>query len=204
MWARQLRPYAQQHRHQEQGGDRVPGPFDNRPVRAHRADPRPRLTDLDNLLTAPLPQQSTAVQPLPTIGVPMTSMRRFTVAGTACAAVLTLGGCATVEVAPPVENCSPSFVAPSKYGRFTIQQSGKNKAIQWGAYPNKSYSGTHYTAVVRADGRKIDSKSQNYAPHGSVGANRAKKYSGKILEISGQVTKGKKVALVYSMRCKIA
>lgn len=78
--------------------------------------------------------------------------------------MLALGGCATVEVAPPVENCSPSFVAPSKYGRFTIQQSGKNKAIQWGAYPNQSYSGTHYTAVVRADGRKIDSKSQDYAP----------------------------------------
>lgn len=118
--------------------------------------------------------------------------------------MLGLGGCATVEVSPPIDNCSPSYVAPSKYGRFTIQQSGKNRSIQWGAYPSGSYSGTHYTAVVRANGRKIDSKSQNYAPHGSVSAARAKKYSGKILEISGEVTKGKKVALVYTMRCKIA
>lgn len=118
--------------------------------------------------------------------------------------LLGLTGCATVEVSPPIADCSPSYVAPSEYGRFTIQQSGRNAAIQWGAYPNRKIVGTHYTVVVRADGRKIDSKSQNYAPHGSVNAARARKYSGKILEISGDVRKGNKVALVYSMRCKIA
>ena len=75
--------------------------------------------------------------------------------------------------------------------------------IQWGAYPNATYSGTYYTAVVRADGTKIDSTSQNYAPHGSVGADRAKKYSGKILQISGNVTKGKDTVLVYNMQCRI-
>ncbi len=56
---------------------------------------------------------------------------------------------------------------------------------------------------MRADGAKIDGKSQNYAPHGSVGAARAAKYSGKILSVSGTVTRDKELVLEFNMRCKI-
>lgn len=56
---------------------------------------------------------------------------------------------------------------------------------------------------MRADGAKIDGKSQSYAPHGSVGAARAAKYSGKILSVSGTVTRDKELVLEFNMRCKI-
>ena len=49
---------------------------------------------------------------------------------------------------------SAHYRVNSSYGRFAIQQAGKGQAIQWGAYPNATYSGTYYTAVVRADGTK--------------------------------------------------
>lgn len=73
----------------------------------------------------------------------------------------------------------------------------------WGAYPNAQYSGTWYNVSVYANGTKIDGKSQNYPPHGSVSAARAKKYSGKILELSGTVTNNGDVVLVFDMQCRI-
>ncbi|CAN7400511.1 hypothetical protein LJR045_002495 [Microbacterium sp. LjRoot45] len=111
-------------------------------------------------------------------------------------------GCASAEISPPIESCH-SYSVNSGYGRFSIQQSAKGRSIQWGAYPNATYSGTLYRVGVYANGVKIDSKNQTYAPHGSVSASRATKYSGKILQISGNVTRGKDVVLVFNMQCKI-
>lgn len=56
---------------------------------------------------------------------------------------------------------------------------------------------------VYADGAKIDHKNQNYEPHTSVGAARARKYSGKLLEITGTATHGRDV-LAFSAKCYIA
>ena len=113
-----------------------------------------------------------------------------------------LAGCAAVEISPPIESCH-DYRVKSEFGRFGIQQKAKGQAISWGAYPSKVYSGTWYRVTVRADGAKIDGKSQNYAPHGSVGAARAAKYSGKILSVSGTVTRDKELVLEFNMRCKI-
>lgn len=117
-------------------------------------------------------------------------------------AVAALAGCAAVEISPPISSCA-RYEAPSNFGKFTVQQSAKGKSIQWGAYPNQTYSGTWYEVTVRLDGRKIDSKSHNYAPHGSVGADRAKKNSGKILQLAGTVTRKDDVVLVFDMRCRV-
>lgn len=111
-------------------------------------------------------------------------------------------GCASVEVPPPISSCH-SYRVNSSYGNFSIQQSAKNQAIQWGTCPNATYSRTWYTVSVYANGVKIDSKNQGYAPHGSVGADRATKYSGTILKISGNVTRGKDTVLVFNMQCRI-
>ena len=122
----------------------------------------------------------------------------------AVAVALTATGCSSVEISPPISSCSPDYRVNSGYGNFSIQQSGKGRAIQWGAYPNATYSGTEYVADVYTGGRRYDHKSQNYAPHGSVDAGTASKYSGKILQISGNVTRKGKTVLVYNMQCTIA
>ncbi len=117
-------------------------------------------------------------------------------------ATMTLGGCASVEVSPPISSCH-SYKAPSSYGSFTIQQAATGRAIQWGAYPNASYSGTLYVVDVYVNGKRYDAKSQTYAPHGSVSAATAAKNSGKIMNVSGYVTYGKQVVLEFSMQCRI-
>lgn len=120
-------------------------------------------------------------------------------------AVLALGataGCSSVEVSPPITSCQ-SYSAPSSYGKFTIQQAAKGRAIQYGAYPSATYSGTLYTLNVYVNGKRYDAKSQSYPPHGSIDATTAGKNSGKLLSISGNVTKGKDVVLVYNMQCRI-
>lgn len=96
-----------------------------------------------------------------------------------------------------------AIAVPEAYGRFTVQQAAKNKAIQWGAYPSGTYSGTQYLVNVYAGGVKIDAKNQSYAPHGSVGADRAAKYTGKILQVSGTVKQSAKTVLVFNMQCRI-
>lgn len=107
-------------------------------------------------------------------------------------------------MSPPRGHCSPKYNAPSKYGRFTVQQSGKNHALQWGIYPAAGYSGTYYHVAVRMDGHKVDEKMQTYPPHGSVNANNARKYSGTVIAVSGNVAKGSKTVLVFTMECRVA
>jgi hypothetical protein len=76
--------------------------------------------------------------------------------------------------------------------------------VQWGAYLLPKYkTGTQFVLTVYAGGVKIDSKNQDYEPHGSVNAARALKYSGKLLEISGTATHGSDV-LSFSAKCIIA
>lgn len=89
------------------------------------------------------------------------------------------------------KSCSPSYKADSKIGNFSIQQAGSGRSLQWGAYPYSEFKGTWYNLTVYADGVKIDSKSQAYAPHGSVGEDKARKYRGKKLQISGVITRDK-------------
>jgi hypothetical protein len=119
--------------------------------------------------------------------------------------VLALGvvaGCSSVEVSPPISSCH-AYRAPSSYGSFTIQQAARGRSIQYGAYPNAAYSGTWYRLDVLVNGKRYDAKSQYYPPHGSVSAAMASSNSGRILHISGNVTKGSVTVLVYNMQCRI-
>ena len=63
-------------------------------------------------------------------------------------------------------------------------------------------TGTTWKVTVYAGGVKIDSK-QAYEPHGSVGAARAAKYSGKLLEIKPQAVHDDDV-LAFDGKCTIA
>lgn len=123
---------------------------------------------------------------------------------TVALALALLTGCTGVEVSPPEESCSPSYQAPSKYGRFAAQQKAPGAAIQWGAYPGPKFRGDRYQVTVYLGGVKVDSKNQAYAPHGSVSAQRAKKYAGMTFEIQGKVKRGPKLVLGFSLQCTVA
>lgn len=115
-----------------------------------------------------------------------------------------LSGCSQTAVAP-AGHCSPSYEVGGAEGGLKVQQKGKGQAISWGIYVAGQYkSGTVWTVTVRANGTKIDSKNQSYEPHGSVNAARAKKYSGKTLEISGTAVHKKDDVLTFSGKCTIA
>lgn len=117
-----------------------------------------------------------------------------------------LTGCSAVEISPPIKSCK-NYRQESSFGSFTIQQAQRGSALQWGAYPSAKYSGTYYIVDVYTGSKRYDSKTQTYAPHGSVNAATASKYSGLNLQISGRVQKlgnrGYYDVLVYNMVCKI-
>jgi len=86
----------------------------------------------------------------------------------------------------------------------TVQQAGQSRPIAWGVYVNAKYKvGTYFAVKIYAGGTKIDSKSQNYEPHGSVNANRAAKYAGAMLEIKGTAEHGRDT-LFFDVACRIA
>lgn len=102
------------------------------------------------------------------------------------------------------DECSPSHVVKDEeLGEIVVQQAGKNKAISWGFKAKKKYRGARYKLKVYLGGRKVDDKNQEYAPHGSQNAARAKKYSGKIFEIVGTAKKDGDT-INYEVRCYIA
>ena len=63
-----------------------------------------------------------------------------------------------------------------------MRQAGKGKSIQGGVSVAYKYQAAHFKFSIYANGTKIDSKNQYYPPPGSVNADRAAKYSGKILQ----------------------
>lgn len=121
----------------------------------------------------------------------------------ASAIVMATGGCsAEVEATKEIESCR-EYRAYSKFGRFTVQQAGEGRRIQWGTYPKKKYSGDWYEVQPRIDGHKEPPKQQNYAPHGSVSADRTRKYSGKLFRINGTVWRNDKLVLEFAMQCRV-
>ena len=120
------------------------------------------------------------------------------------AVLVLLAGCGTYA-SPPGQPCSPAYAAPKKYGRLAVQQAGPGKPIHWGAYPAKKYQGDLYDVEVFLDGRSAGGgKPQPYPPHGSVGAQRAKKYSGKTFEMRGRVESGGKLVFNFTLYCTVA
>ncbi len=118
---------------------------------------------------------------------------------------LVLTGCSTSVATKKVGNCSPEYsIGQTGYGKVSVRQPRKGAAIAWGVYVDQKYKfGTQFVLTVYAGGTKIDSKNQGYEPHGSVNAQRATKYSGKILEITGTGKHGKDTLFFDSM-CYIA
>jgi hypothetical protein len=116
-----------------------------------------------------------------------------------------VSGCSASVSTKAVGQCSPSYtVSQAGYGRVTAQQAGRGQTIAWGVYVADKYKvGTQFVVSLYAGGVKIDGKNQTYEPHGSVGAAKAAKYSGQLLEISGSGKHGKDT-LFFDMKCHIA
>lgn len=87
--------------------------------------------------------------------------------------------------------------------RFYVE-ARRGAQVSWGAYPNPTYTGTNYYVKVYAGGVRVDTKNQAYAPHGSLSAARSLKYSGKIFELNGTVTRNGKLVLKFDLICRIA
>lgn len=124
---------------------------------------------------------------------------------TVAAVALLMTGCAASFVTEDIGPCSPEYaVSHPDVGSAYVRQAGKNLPIQWGVYVVPKYKiGSHFIVKVYADGVKIDGKNQDYEPHGSVSADRTRKYSGKILEITGTAVNGDDT-LSFSAKCIIA
>ena len=102
------------------------------------------------------------------------------------------------------DECSPSHsVEYEELGEIVVQQAGKNKAIAWGVKAKKRYRDARFKLKIYAGDRKVDDKNQDYAPHGSQNAARAKKYSGKVLQIVGTAKKDGDT-VDFDVRCHIA
>jgi len=128
--------------------------------------------------------------------VALSAYSKILAALSAGALVLSLTGCAATYTEADFggyKSCSPSFIAPSSAGRFTIQQAGAGQALQWGAYPNSAYSGVKYHVIVTVNGKKYDEKTQAYAPHGSIDRTTANKNRGKKVQIRGEITRAKDI-----------
>jgi hypothetical protein len=116
----------------------------------------------------------------------MVRMKAASIAVVACLSAAGLTACSVYESAPK-RSCSPSYVAPSKYGNYSAQQAGPGRSIQWGIYPN--FAASHYTVDVFMGSRRVDHKDQSYPPHGSVNAVDVRHHVD--FTVSGTITRGK-------------
>jgi hypothetical protein len=122
--------------------------------------------------------------------------------GLTSALVLTaasLAGCAAqADTGSPSTSCSPRFEPSSKYGQLSVQQRSPCSSIQWGFYPNVPVA--HFTVDVYVGSRRVDHKSQNYPPHGSVNVKDVVK--GGTFSMNGEATNPKGDILVFGLRCR--
>jgi hypothetical protein len=114
--------------------------------------------------------------------------RAAIVAVIAAVSLVPLSGCASSVSYAPVESCN-NYRVVNGGTSFSVQQAARGSAITWGIYSTK-YKSAHYYVKVYAGGVNIDTKNQYYEPHASVNADRALKYSGKVLEFTGYAEQG--------------
>ncbi|WP_322759945.1 hypothetical protein [Frankia sp. Cr2] len=117
------------------------------------------------------------------------------------AAALVATGCAgTTSVGSPSSSCSPSFSPSSSLGTLTAQQKGKGYGIQWGVYPTQPAAS--FVIDVYMNNQRVDHKSQNYPPHGSVNARDV--VSGGVFRLEGTVTNAKGDQAIFYLACRTA
>lgn len=118
--------------------------------------------------------------------------KKLRLAVTSCAIgalALSASGCSVTATTKAPSSCSPSYTLSNPDGgRISIQQAGYGTSVPWGIYGKGDFKYAHFVVKVYAGGVKVDSKDQNYEPHGSMSAARAKKYSGKEFKVTGSAT----------------
>ncbi len=102
-----------------------------------------------------------------------------------------------------VHSCSPSYVDRNDFGRIAAQQAGPGAAVAWGVYPRMPF--VRIVVRVYAGGRKVDGKSQSYAPHSTVPASKIRKAgSGAIFRIEGETYDSRGQVASFFLKCGLA
>ncbi len=84
-------------------------------------------------------------------------------------------------------SCSPNYIDENDNGLLSVQQRGPHSSIQWGAYPKQPAA--RYHVKIYLGTRVVDTKNQNYAPHGSLPGTVRKNGRQVPLYQSGQIFK---------------
>jgi hypothetical protein len=63
-------------------------------------------------------------------------------------------------------SCSPNSIDENENSSLSVQQRGHRSSIQWGAYPKMPAA--RYYVKIYIGTKVVDTKNQNYAPHGSL------------------------------------
>lgn len=111
--------------------------------------------------------------------------RRLRVALIPLALGALMAGCG---VPTDVPSCQPFYQSQGPHGYVSFQQQSAGARIAWvirAENPEFQTNG-RWNVEVRSDGRKIDGKNTDYAPHGSVNPSDVR--PGKLLEVAGNVT----------------
>lgn len=111
-------------------------------------------------------------------------LSRSTIALVCSALFVSACGVGPADVPP----CAPSFRGGGKDGVVDFQQSGPGQPIAWGVRANDDAFNQNgqWTVDVYSGRRRVDGKTQNYPPHGSVNARDVR--PGELLVVEGQVT----------------
>ncbi|MDN4612867.1 hypothetical protein P5G50_00265 [Leifsonia sp. F6_8S_P_1B] len=116
-----------------------------------------------------------------------------------------VAGCSQ-QYSSPIGQCSPNYTLTNPHGRFAIQQAGRNQSVQWGVYPSADIQARarRYKLDVYVGSRRVDSKTQAYAPHGSISQRDVSGKNGQIVKISGTVSDAASNILYLTVQCHLA
>jgi hypothetical protein len=109
-------------------------------------------------------------------GPPLKRLRKLTASTRPALAIVVVivlaespDACAPDDAPPSksqtIHSCSPNYIDENANGLLSVQQRGPHSSVQWGAYPKQRAAQYHVKVYIGA--KVVDSKKQNYAPHGS-------------------------------------
>jgi hypothetical protein len=123
--------------------------------------------------------------------------RRLELMGRICVGAVLVATSACIE-SDTVASCSPYHESRGRDGTVSFSQNTPRSRIAWGVYANDQFvnDNGYWEVTIYSDNVPLETKKQDYAPHGSVHPDNVK--PGKILRIAGFVTSGSSLGYDYN------